>query len=372
MRFLDGVKLDYSDVLLVPQRSELSSRSEVNLTRNFTFRYAPFTYTGTPIIVANMDFVGTISMARALTPYNIGVALHKFYPKEVLAKYFNNLNYDNPHTFYTMGISDYDMKKFWYVFDNEKNKPNYICIDIANGYSTKLVDFVQLMRENFPDACIMAGNVVTPDMVHDLLLKGADIVKIGIGSGSVCTTRSLTGCGYPQLSAVIECANAAHGIKNGLICADGGITCPGDIVKAFGAGADFVMCGGLFAGHSECEGELIGELKEIGHTINGKISSEDPISMSLFVDPNNLKMKFHGMSSKEAMELHYGGKADYRAAEGKEVEIPYKGPIKNTIEEILGGVRSACTYIGADGIKQISKCTNFVRVNRQLNNVFGN
>jgi len=401
MRILDDIKLDYSDVLLVPKRSTLDSRSKVDLIRTFKFRYAPFSYTGLPILAANMDSTGTMKMADAFNPYNMSVALHKFYIADDLIKFFSRKN-KNPRIFYTMGISDDDYRKFEKV--HSYAEIDYVCVDVANGYSTKLTAFVKKLRAEYPRLCIMAGNVVTPDMVHDLLLNGADIVKIGIGPGSVCTTRKMTGVGYPQLSAVIECADAAHGIENGLICADGGITCSGDIAKAFGGGADFVMCGGLFAGHDECEGELVGSLRDLKefiieteHTVDpltyneitiermtlkgtsdtqyrkfdkiGRLIELSPIPKSFFKD--DIRMKFYGMSSHEAMEKHYGGKANYRASEGKAVEVPYKGPVKETIEEILGGLRSACTYIGAKQLKHMSKCATFARVNRQMNSVFG-
>jgi GMP reductase len=411
MRILDDIKLDYQDVLFEPQRCDfdLDSRSKIKLTRPFKFKYGTPQYEGTPIIAANMDSVGTMAMADAFKSYNMAVALHKFYTADDLIKYFKRDN-KNLHTFYSMGISDDDRSKFDKVMSYAPIE--YVCIDVANGYSPKLSVFVQKLREEYPQLVIMAGNVVTGDMVHELLLKGADIVKIGIGPGSVCTTRKMTGVGYPQFSAVVECANAAHGLENGLICADGGIVDPGDVSKALGAGADFVMCGGIFAGHAECEGELIGEelspesfvidtgisvdpdtfkeyfylkraLKEFKtkgtlgfQTITfskdrQKVIKKTPTPLSFFKDPANLKMKFHGMSSREAMEQHYGGKADYRAAEGKEVEIPYKGPVKNVIEQILGGIRSTCTYIGARQLKHMSKCAVFLRVNHQYNSVFG-
>lgn len=222
----------------------------------------------------------------------------------------------------------------------------YICVDVANGYSEHFVHFVKDVRQKFPSHTIMAGNVVTGEMVEELILAGADIIKVGIGPGSVCTTRKKTGVGYPQLSAVIECADAAHGL-GGHIISDGGCTCPGDVSKAFGAGADFVMLGGMLAGHSESGGEII--------------------------EKNGKKYKlFYGMSSDTAMKKHAGGVAEYRASEGKTVEVPYKGPVDVTIRDILGGVRSSCTYVGAGKLKELSRRTTFIRVTQQLNTVFGN
>lgn len=403
---IEDVKLDFQDVLLMPKRSTVDSRSKVDLTRTFKFKHSPIQYTGISIIAANMDGVGTMDMARAFYPYKMGVALHKFYSEEELVGYYScNAN---KHTFYTMGITEDDSNKFKTVWNRlpPERRPQYICIDVANGYSRKFVNFVEKMRTDYPDVVIMAGNVVTGDMVYDLLERGADIVKIGIGSGSVCTTRRVTGVGYPQLSAILECQDAAHG-ADGLICGDGGIVVPGDLSKAFAAGSDFVMCGGIFAGHDECEGEIIGvnrTLKALKWPHN--LSSSDnmmlvedlvsgkqhPVEIQKFnnfvaaFDHNkdisipkefqwaidteileNAKVRFYGMSSHEAMDKHYGGKANYRASEGKIVEIPYKGSVVSTIEEILGGLRSACTYVGARRLKDLPKCATFVKTNRQLN-----
>lgn len=343
---VEDVKLDFSDVLLMPKRSTLDSRSKVELTRTFKFKHSPVEYTGVPIIAANMDTIGTMEMATAFRPYNMSVALHKFYTIEQLIAYFKSAD-RNVHAFYTMGITEDDYTKFQSVqtalnMHSPQAMIRYLCIDVANGYSRKFVNFVERVRDDNPNAVIMAGNVVTGDMVYDLLERGADIIKVGIGPGSVCTTRRITGVGYPQLSAVLECQDAAHG-AGGLICSDGGIVYPGDLSKAFGAGSDFVMCGGIFAGHDESGGAVTGD-------------EEKPSTM-----------KFYGMSSHEAMDKHYGGKANYRASEGKVVEVPYKGSVASTVEEMLGGLRSACTYVGAVRLKDLPKCATFVRVNRQLN-----
>lgn len=348
---IDDVKLDFQDVLLMPKRSTLSSRSEVDITRSYKFKHTGYTYHGVPVVVANMDTTGTIEMAKTLYLNKMSVALHKFYTQDKLVEFFSSP--ESQYTFYTMGITEQDQQKFQAVKEACSRVLRYVCIDVANGYSRKFVSVVEQMRERYPNLVIMAGNVVTPDMVYDLLERGADIVKVGIGSGSVCTTRKITGVGYPQLSAIMECADAAHG-ANGLICGDGGITCAGDIVKAFAGGSDFIMCGGLFAGHDECGGELL------YRTDIDMIKRQNPVAM-----------RFYGMSSQDAMDKHYGGKADYRASEGKAVDVPYKGPVKSTIEEILGGLRSACTYVGASQLKHLPKCATFIKVNRQLNNIYG-
>lgn len=324
------VKLDFDDVLIKPKRSELGSRKDVSLIRRYIFKHSQNGYVGTPIIAANMDTIGTYSMANALRKYQMVTALHKHLTVESLIEYFTA--WPKTRVFYSMGILDHDKEKLKAV--KKEIQLDFLCIDVANGYSEKFVDVVKELRDKNPTTTIMAGNVVTGEMVEQLILNGADIVKVGIGPGSVCTTRYMTGVGYPQLSAIIECADAAHGL-GGLVCADGGCKTPGDVAKAFAAGADFVMLGGLLAGHDECEGKIVSD-----------------------------KMKFYGMSSTTAMNKYSGGVADYRASEGTEIWVPYKGPVENTLKEILGGLRSTCTYTGARLLKDLSKCTTFVQVNR--------
>lgn len=340
------VKLDYRDVLIRPKRSTLTSRSDVDISREYAFRHAAVKYRGIPIVAANMDTTGTFEVARALDTLGLSTALHKHYDDAQYVDFFTALERKSA-AFYSIGITRADEEKFGRVMRATGAQPavQYVCIDVANGYHENFVTFVARIRAAYPQLVIMAGNVVTGEMTEELILSGADIVKVGIGPGSVCTTRKMTGVGYPQLSAVIECADAAHGL-GGLICADGGCTTPGDVAKAFGGGADFVMLGGMFAGHDECGGELVER------------------------DGRKLQ-RFYGMSSRTAMEKYAGGVAEYRAAEGKEVLVPYRGPIANTVQEILGGVRSACTYVGARRLKELSKRTTFVRVAQQVNEVFG-
>ncbi len=338
------VKLDFKDVLIRPKRSTLTSRSDVDITREFVFRHAGVKYHGIPIIASNMDTTGTFEMARALDAFRLSTALHKHYSVDECVRFFRSLERKSA-AFYSMGITKADEEKFKRVVDAAGEAVGYVCIDVANGYHENFGTFVTRIRSAYPRLVIMAGNVVTGEMTEELILSGADIVKVGIGPGSVCTTRKMTGVGYPQLSAVIECADAAHGLS-GLICADGGCSTPGDVAKAFGGGADFVMLGGMFAGHEESGGERV---ERDGATYQ----------------------RFYGMSSKAAMDRYAGGVAEYRAAEGKEVLVPYRGPVANTAQEILGGVRSACTYVGARRLKELSKRTTFVRVTQQLNEVFG-
>lgn len=345
MHLENTVRLDFKDVLIRPKRSTLTSRSEVDIRRAFTFLHSPEHYLAIPIIAANMDTTGTFEMARALAKHGLSTALHKHYSPEEYVAFFSTLE-DKSSAFYSLGITEADEEKFRLVMSRApKGSIRYICIDVANGYTEAFVAFVKKMRDRYPDLVIMAGNVVTGDMTEELLLAGADIVKVGIGPGSVCTTRKMTGVGYPQLSAVIECADAAHGL-GGRICSDGGCTVPGDIAKAYGGGADFVMLGGMLAGHNEAGGETV---EENGRTFK----------------------RFYGMSSKSAMDKYAGGVAKYRAAEGKTVLIPARGPVDDTIQMILGGVRSACTYVGARRLKELTMRTTFVRVSMQTNDVFG-
>lgn len=344
MHIENTIRLDFKDVLIRPKRSTLTSRSEVDITREFKFLHSPIRYNGIPIIAANMDTTGTFEMARALAAHNLSTALHKHYSVEAYVDFFSTL--EAKHTaFYSMGIGCTDWQKFQETMRRSNNAVQYVCIDVANGYTETFVAFVKKVRDAYPELVIMAGNVVTGDMTEELLLAGADIVKVGIGPGSVCTTRKMTGVGYPQLSAIIECADAAHGL-GGRICADGGCTVPGDIAKAFGGGADFVMLGGMLAGHDEAGGDIV---EQEGKTFKC----------------------FYGMSSADAMNKYAGGVAKYRAAEGKTVLIPARGPVEETILGILGGVRSACTYVGARRLKELTMRTTFIRVGMQLNEVFG-
>jgi GMP reductase len=297
---------------------------------------------GIPIIAANMDHTGTFAMAEALSEHNVMTALSKFIEPEQWQAFSAKSKQHKKLTFVSAGLNDKDIPRLQSIA--KASDFDFICLDVANGYSEHFVDFVKKARAIFPDKIIMAGNVVTGEMTEELILAGADIVKVGIGPGSVCTTRKQTGVGYPQLSAVIECADAAHGLK-GLVCSDGGCTVPGDVSKAFAAGADFVMLGGMLSGHDECHGEI---LEKVGKKYK----------------------RFYGMSSSEAMNKYHGQVAEYRSSEGKSVDVPYRGAVGNTILDILGGVRSTCTYVGAESLKELTKRTTFIRVNIQLNEIF--
>jgi GMP reductase len=339
MKILDDVKLDFSDVLLLPKRSQYSSRSEVSLERTFKFKYSPYTWTGLPIMVSNMDTTGTIEMALELQKHKVLTCLHKYYTSVELL----NSRLDKEYYAVSTGINDNDLLNLEEIVNNVD--PKFICIDVANGYMCKFIEKCKEIRDKYPEKILIAGNVCTSQGVLDLVMNGkVDIIKVGIGSGSCCTTRKQTGIGMPQLSAVIECADTAHGLDAHII-SDGGLQVVGDFSKAYGAGADFVMSGSMFAGHNESGGELI-------------------------VEGEKTYKVFYGMSSSNAMNKYSGGVAKYRSSEGKAVKIEHRGPVEETILNIQGGIRSCMTYLGAKKIKDIPKCASFVRVNRQLNQIY--
>jgi len=267
----------------------------------------------------------------------------------------------------SMGTSGEEIHKFNTLYKKLEGRLKYVCIDIANGYSRRLADVVEMLRHNYPELIIIAGNVVTAEMVEELLIRGADIVKVGIGSGAVCTTRVKTGVGYPQFSAIVECADAAHGL-GGYIIADGCCTCSGDVAKAFAAGADFVMLGGMLAGHDEGGGEVITKYYQTNE-LNYEMSQGTSGGFEKVIETKKF-VQFYGMSSDAANKKHFGGLKDYRSSEGREVLVPYRGAVEHTIQNILGGLRSTCTYVGAPTLKQLSKCATFVRANSQYNKVF--
>lgn len=345
MRIEADLKLGFKDVLIRPKRSTLKSRAQVALERTFTFMHSKRQWTGVPVIAANMDTVGTFDAAVVLARHGMLTAIHKHYSLRAWQAFLDSQNEEIfERIMVSTGTAEEDYERMGEIL---KLAPGlqFICIDVANGYAEAFVEFVQRVRDAWPDKTIVAGNVVTGEMVEELLLSGADIVKVGIGPGSVCTTRVKTGVGYPQLSAVIECADAAHGL-GGRIISDGGCACAGDVAKAFGGGADFVMLGGMFAGHDESGGELV---ERGGQTYK----------------------LFYGMSSSTAMEKYAGGVAEYRSSEGKTVEVPYRGPLSETVRDILGGLRSACTYVGAGALKELTKRTTFIRVAEQESKIYG-
>jgi GMP reductase len=367
MKIINDTKLDFDDVLLVPQRSQAASRVSVLVDKRYSFYHSTQYWDGTPLMAANMDTVGTFAMSQSMKKFKAVTCLHKHY---MVNEYKNNLS-DLNYTWYSMGINSNELDKLQTVVDELDYIPN-LCIDVANGYTDDFVNFCSKVRSrfgNFP--IIMAGNVCTPEMVQELILHGGvDIVKVGIGPGSACTTRLKTGVGYPQLSAIEECSHAAHGLKSddkrlGLICADGGCRTPSDVVKAFAANADFVMLGGMLAGADECEGEW--EYEYLCQIVNNDrtIHSEwwQPFDPSNGAEKRKKTLTFYGMSSHKAQEK-YGGIKNYRASEGRVITVPYKGQASIIIEDILGGIRSACAYVGASSLKDLPRCAEFIRVNR--------
>lgn len=349
MKIENDIKLDFNDVLLRPKRSTLSSRSDVSVERTFTFKHSKRTWTGVPIISSNMDTVSSVDMFKALSSNKIITCFHKYIDINKVIEACNE-GASSEYFMLSTGITDKDFQK---LSENikllEKNnvEVHFICIDVANGYMFKLIDYCKRVRNILPNVTLVAGNVVSREITEELIINGKiDIIKVGIGSGAVCTTRLQTGVGMPQLSAVMECADAAHGLDAAII-SDGGICHPGDLGKAWGGGADFVMLGSMLAGHQECPGELL----------------KDDVTGEEF-------KLFYGMSSDTAMNKYHGGVASYRSSEGKTVRVNYKGPVQDTLNNILGGVRSTCTYIGANRVKDIHKCATFVRVNRQVNTFY--
>jgi len=373
MRIDNEVKLDYKDVLIRPKRSNLSSRADVNL--NISYKFKNFdpdfpenirghisNYKGIPIMAANMDGVGTMDMADTLAEQGIFTCLVKTYTAEELIEFYDdpiNAQSREQYVAMSLGIGNEDWKKLATVYTAVDKKLKYICVDVANGYTERFTDFISRLRDMYPDLVIIAGNVVTADQTQELILNGADIVKVGIGPGSVCTTRIQTGVGFPQLSAVIECADAAHGL-GGHVIADGGCSSAGDVVKAFAGGADFVMLGGMLAGHDQGGGEVITKWYETNELTHAPVRGSDITNYRKKIVEEQF-VKFYGMSSTSANDKHFGGLRDYRSSEGRTVLTKYKGDVKITIQDILGGLRSACTYVGADKIKDLSKCTTFIR-----------
>lgn len=392
---IEEVQLDYCDVMIKPKRSTLNSRSEPDVYRTYKMKHTNRSLYGNGLMIANMATTGTFAMAEVMAKNLMFTCLHKHYSfeeiKEFLEKNKNIIVYEKDdekdlmfldHIFVSTGIKEGDYEKICKILDLGLCKN--LCIDIANGYIPKLLDFVKKIREQYPDLIIMVGNVVTGDMVQDIILSGADIVKCGIGGGSACLTRLKTSCGRPQFSTVLECAEAAHAV-DGMICADGGITCPGDICKAYGAGADFVMVGGLVAGSDEADGETIkkvyktnevevvtcNRINEDANPIDYDYDQYDIVETEPKYEVKKFK-QFYGMSSKLAQEKHWCGMAKYRTSEGREKLIPYTGPVQNIIDDYLGGLRSYFTYCNIKKLKDAPKCTTFYRVNKQLNTIFAN
>lgn len=370
MRIEEKLQLDFTDVLIRPRRTSLESRRDVDITREYKFKWCPNVIKGTGIMQANMGTIGTFDVSRKLLENGLFACLHKHHDIEELVSFYKELLDRGDDSWMRcllgIGLRDNGIEKLRII--NERLGIQIgVKFDVPNGYIPSVKKMVIQLRSEFPNMFLMVGNVVTSDITEDLILSGADCVAVGIGSGAQCMTRKVTGVGRPQLSAVIDCSDSSHQV-GGMVCSDGGITCPGDIGKAFGAGADFVMIGSLFAGTDEAEGDVVtkcynkGELKKVCD-YTGKVKYKE------VYDEKSFK-QFYGMSSTLAQEKFGSGKPSYRASEGRVTLVPYAGPIQDVIEELLGGLRSTMTYIGAKSLKNIPKQTVFYKVHNQLNTTY--
>lgn len=379
-KIINEIKLDFDDVLIVPQRSTLTSRSEINLERVFYFYHSPRIWTGVPIICANMSFC-SFDMAKALASHKMIACLHKYHSVEDLTNYFIENSDCMDYTFVSIGYKKSDLNHLLQLKQKLNKQPN-ICIDVPNGHMDAFVKYCKKVRENFPDSIIIAGNVTNTSSTQELIIYGGvDIVKCGIGGGSACTTRFLTGCGLPQLSCCLENAYVAHGLQNGdkklgLICSDGGIKTSGDAAKALVGGADFLMLGGYFAGSSPCDGEWDYEFRGAIVDNNRKVLQEwwQPNDPGYITEKRKVKFTYYGMSTHAAQEKFEDCQKSYRASEGTKITVSYKGSIDKVVQELLGGIRSCCCYIGSRSIKDMSKCGQFCRVNQihsNKNPIFG-
>ena len=359
-KIINETKLDFDDVLIVPQRSTLTSRSEINLERTFRFYHSPRTWTGVPVMCANMSFC-SFDMAKELANHKMIACLHKYHSVEQLVKYFieNPVNLD--YTFVSIGYKKTDLNHLLEFKQQIGLQPN-ICIDVPNGHMDVFVKYCHKVRENFPESIIIAGNVTNTSSTQELIIYGGvDIVKVGVGGGSACLSRFVTGCGLPQLSCCLENSYVAHGLQNGskrlgLICSDGGHKTSGDVCKALCAGADFVMLGGYFAGSDACDGEWEYEYKAGKNT---EITFWQPTNPGYPTEKRKINFTYYGMSSHHTQEIFEEGKKNYRASEGTKIKVKYKGTVGKIVQELLGGIRSCCCYIGASHIKHMNKCGQF-------------
>jgi GMP reductase len=380
-KIIHETKLDFNNVLIVPQRSTLTSRSEINLERTFYFYHSPREWIGTPIICANMSFC-SFDIAKSLARHKMISCLHKYHKINELVNYYTQHPQNIPYTFVSIGYKKSDLNHLLQLKQKLNFQPN-ICIDVPNGHMDVFVKYCKKVRENFPESIILAGNVTNTSSTQELIIYGGvDIVKVGIGGGSACTTRFLTGCGVPQLSSCLENAYVAHGLQSnekhlGLICSDGGHKTVGDVCKALCAGSDFVMLGGYFAGTEECEGEWQYEYRCAIVDNDKKVVSEwwQPNDPGYHKSEKRKKQfTYYGMSTHHSQDLFEDGKKDYRASEGTSIKVNYKGTLDKVVQELLGGIRSCCCYIGSRSIKHMSKCGQFCRVDQIHSNhnpIFG-
>ena len=372
-KIINETKLDFDDVLIVPQRSTLTSRSEIKLERTFYFYHSSRIWSGIPIMCANMSFC-SFDMAKALAKHKMIACLHKYHCPLKLADYFYKHPENIDYTFVSIGYKKGDLDNLLQLKKHMGGKQPNICIDVPNGHMDAFVKYCKKVRDNFPESIIIAGNVTNTSSTQELIIYGGvDIVKCGIGGGSACTTRFLTGCGLPQLSCCLENSYVAHGLQNGpkklgLICSDGGHKNVGDVCKALCAGGDFVMLGGYFAGSEPCDGDWTYEYK----MSTGAWQPIDPKHSD--TEKRKTKFTYYGMSTHIAQERFEDSQKSYRASEGTKIIVPYKGSIDRVVQELLGGIRSCCCYIGSDSMKHMSRCGQFCRVNQihtNKNPIFG-
>lgn len=369
-KIIDETKLDFDDVLIVPQRSTLTSRSDINLERTFRFYHSPRIWTGIPIMCANMSFCG-FDMAKELAKYKMIACLHKYHSIEGLINYFTDNPENIDYTFVSIGYKKSDLHQLLELKERLGKQPN-ICIDVPNGHMDVFVKYCKKVRDNFPESIIIAGNVTNTSSTQELLIYGGvDICKIGVGGGSACLSRHVTGCGYPQLSCCLENSYTAHGLQSGskklgLVCSDGGHKYSGDVCKALCAGSDFVMLGGYFAGVEECEGEWEYEFKcRLLSDKDGKeVDWWQAMDPGYETEKKKKTFTYYGMSTHHAQEMYEDNIKSYRASEGTKITVKYKGSLDKVVQELLGGIRSCCCYIGSRSIKDMSKCGQFCRTHQ--------
>ena len=352
-------QLDFKDVMIVPTPSTVESRSHTSVVRPYKFMWSGKTIEGNPAIASNMDCTGTFEMAKELEKHQMFCALSKHYSAEDIIQFLESNLKDfgtNDYVFISTGLRGDDFSKLKQIMKTGLCKN--IRLDAPNGYIQGFIQHLNRIRHTFPDAIIMAGNVVTPEKTAEIIQNGADVAVVGIGGGSQCSTRAMTGVGRPQFSTVLDNVDAAHTAK-GMLCSDGGITQPADYVKAIAAGSDFVMIGGYFAGCSEAGGQLIRRVIE-----TSEITDEKTGQKRRYIEERKL---FYGMSSEYAQNKHYNGMHQYRASEGIVSLVPYVGPVAKKIQELEGGLRSAMTYTNSKTIDQLQNNAEFYKVRHQIN-----
>ena len=328
------IKLDFKDVLIKPKPSSTPiTRADVNLNVNYGH------FTGVPLIISEMVSIGTYKIAKALKDQNIITFIHKEYSSK---EHIENLSYfeDTSHIGLSVGIKKNEISKIKSVL--KERSVGFINLHIANAYANLqgIEKTIKSFKDDFPDIPLSAGMVCTPNITKFIAECGADIIRVGLGSGAACKTRSEVGVGFPQLSAVKECKNMADIYKKPII-SDGGIVTAGDVAKAIGIGASYVVLGRIVSGSEECDNIV----EKYGQKY----------------------VNFYGLGSTRQYETHGISEKEYRPNEGRELFIPVKGSVNNIINQIKGGLRSACTYVGTTELSELYNNSSFIRVNNQIN-----